>query len=37
MPLFALAAWVGVVALAARIAGVGTGDKVSLSPPIPRG
>jgi undecaprenyl-diphosphatase len=29
MPLLALAAWIGVVALAARIAGIGTGDKGS--------
>lgn len=32
MPLFALAAWIAVVALAARIARVGTGDKASGLP-----
>jgi undecaprenyl-diphosphatase len=32
MPLFALAAWIGVVALAARIAGIGTGDTSALAP-----
>ena len=31
MPLFALSAWIAVVALAARIASVGTGDRVPLS------
>jgi undecaprenyl-diphosphatase len=36
MPLLALAAWIGVVALATRIAGIGTGDKRSLAPPIRR-
>jgi undecaprenyl-diphosphatase len=36
MPLFALAAWVGVVALAAHIASIGTGEKASLTPPTRR-
>jgi undecaprenyl-diphosphatase len=36
MPLFALAVWIGVVALAARIAGIGTGDKGALAPPTRR-
>jgi hypothetical protein len=37
MPLFALATWIGVVALAARIAGIGTGDNRSLAAPARRG
>jgi membrane-associated phospholipid phosphatase len=37
MPLFALAAWIAVVALATRIAGAGTGDGTSRVPPLRRG